>query len=89
MQPYGPPELLIWDGESGMTSDEAKTWADRWDIEIINRPKHKKAWIAERHHEILRHGLHKSLTQLMADRIVVPFRQTLAAQVLARTVCYQ
>ena len=45
---YGPPELMIWDGEGAMNSDEAKNWATRWGIELIIKPKDKKAWIAER-----------------------------------------
>ena len=51
---FGPPELMIWDGEGAMASDEAKTWATRWNIELVIKPKDKKAWIAERHHETLR-----------------------------------
>eukprot|EP00959_Pyramimonas_sp_CCMP1952_P005778 120968-Pyramimonas_sp.AAC.1 len=32
---FGPPELMIWDGEGSMSSDEAKTWATRWHIELV------------------------------------------------------
>ena len=30
---FGPPELMIWNGEGAMGSDEAKTWATRWNID--------------------------------------------------------
>ena len=39
---YGAPDLLIWDGEGALGSDEAKTWATRWGIELIIRPAEKK-----------------------------------------------
>ena len=60
---YGAPEVLIWDGEGALGSDEAKTWADRRSIDLIIRPADKKAWIAERHHEILRDHIHRVQTQ--------------------------
>ena len=84
IQQYGAPEMMIWDGETSISSDEAKIWADRWNIELVIRPKDKKAWIAERHHEILRTQLHKTQSQLAADRIRVPFKATLAESVLAK-----
>ena len=60
IQQYGAPDMMIWDGETSLSSDEAKVWADRWNIELIIRPKDTEAWIAERHHEILRTQLHKT-----------------------------
>eukprot|EP00959_Pyramimonas_sp_CCMP1952_P163753 3423483-Pyramimonas_sp.AAC.1 len=60
---------MIWDGEGAMASDEAKTWATRWNIELVIKPKDKKAWIAERHHEIIRCQLHRTQSQLQADNI--------------------
>ena len=47
IQHYGAPEMMIWDGETSISSDEAKVWADMWNIELVIRPKDKKAWIAE------------------------------------------
>ena len=84
IQQFEAPELLIWDGEGGMRSEEAKVWATRWNIELAIRPKDKKAWIAERHHEILRTQLHKTQSQLAADNIRVPFTMMLAEAVLAK-----
>ena len=75
---YGAPAMLIWDGEGAMDSDEAKRWADLWSIELIVRPPDKKAWLAERHHEILRKQLHKTTAQLHSEGIVVPFSNVVA-----------
>ena len=84
IRPFGAPEMMIWDGETSLSSDEAKVWADRWNIELIIRPKDKKAWIAERHHEILRQQLHKTQSQLAADGIKLPFKSMLAECELAK-----
>jgi hypothetical protein len=83
---FGAPDVLIWDGEGAMNSDEAKVWADKWNIGLIIRPKEKKAWIAERHHEILRVQLHKTQSQLAIEDIKVPFNCILAEAVLAKNM---
>ena len=41
---FGAPEMMIWDGERAMVSAEALNWASRNSIQLIARPKHKKAW---------------------------------------------
>ena len=45
---YGQPSLMIWDGERVMVSDEASQWAPRNQLQLIQRAKHKNAWVAER-----------------------------------------
>ena len=81
---FGAPEVLIWDGEGAMNSDEAKIWATRWSIELIMRPADKKVWIAERHHEILRDQFHKVQMQAIADKLQISFRAILAGSCLAK-----
>ena len=84
VQHFGAPEILVWDGEGAMNSDEAKKWATRWAIDLIIRPKDKKAWIAERHHEILRDQLHKTQMQILAERVQISFPTLLAEAALAK-----
>ena len=68
LQLYGPPTSIVWDGESSISAEEAEQWADRWRIDLLLRPKGKKAWLVERHHEILRQQYHKTQSQLRADQ---------------------
>ena len=81
---FGAPDMLIWDGEGALDSDEAKKWADLWQIELVIRPADKKAWISERHHEIMRQQLHKVTAQMKSENIVVPFVQIISMCVLAK-----
>ena len=74
---HGPPSQMIWDGECAMNSDEDKQWADRHGIDLILRPRGKKAWIVERHNELLRVQLHKIRSQLQAERIQIPMKSVL------------
>ena len=67
-----------------MSSDIAKTWADRWSIELVIKPKGKKAWLAVRHHAILRSGLHNTELQLKAEGVRVIFANLLAECVMAK-----
>ena len=34
-QPYGPRQVLIMDGERGLTTDAALTWLDHWGVSRI------------------------------------------------------
>ena len=81
---HGPPELLTFDGEGALNSDEAKVWADRWNIKLNIKPKDNKAWIVERHHEILRAQLHKTQSQLQVENIKCTFSDILSEAVLAK-----
>ena len=83
-QIYGKPELMIWDGERAMVSVEALQWASRSSLQLIQRAKHKKAWVVERHNEILRHACHKCQTQLAAEGIEVRFSYVLSDAVFSK-----
>ena len=64
---FGKLDMMIWDGERAMVSTEAAQWASRNQFQIIQCAKRKKAWVAERHNEILRNACHTCQTQLAAD----------------------
>ena len=81
---YGKPELMIWDGERAMVSIEALQWASRNSVQLIQRAKHKKAWVVERHNEILRNSLHKCQTQLAAEGIEIKLSHILADAVFSK-----
>ena len=81
---YGAPSLMIWDGERAMVSNEASQWASRNQLQLIQRAKHKKAWVAERHNEILRHSMHKTQTQLAAEGISIKLSLVLADATYAK-----
>ena len=70
-------------GERAMVSNGASQWASRNQLQLIQRAKHKKAWVVERHKEVLRTAMHKTQTQLAAEGIVVKFSHVL--QSTART----
>ena len=59
IQIYGPAEMMIWDGERAMIPTGAMQWASRQRLQRIQRTRHKKAWVVERHNEILRNACHK------------------------------
>merc|ERR1711884_537346 len=80
----GQPSLMIWVGERAMVSNEASQWASRNQLQLVQRAKHKKAWVAERHNEILRHALHKTQTQLAAEGISIKFSFVLADATYAK-----
>merc|ERR1711923_18011 len=84
MQIFGPPELMIWDGERAIISNEAIQWASRHKLQLIQRSKHKKAWVAERHNEILRQACHKCQTQLAAEGHDIKFAHVLADAVFSK-----
>ena len=75
---------MIWDGERAMVSTEASQWASRNQLQLIQRAKHKKAWVVERHNGILRNACHKSQTQLAAEGIEIKFAHMLAEAVYSK-----
>ena len=67
IQLHGQPELMMWYGERAMVSIEVLQWASRIKMQLVSRAKHTKAWVAERHTEILRTALHNCQTQLPVE----------------------
>ena len=85
LQIHGPPGLMIWDGERAMVSQEALTWAERSQLQLISRAKHSKAWVVERHNEILRVALHKCQTQLAIEGHDIKSNHILADAVFSKS----
>ena len=81
---YGKPELMIWDGERAMVSIKALQWASRNHFQLIQRAKHKKAWVVERHNEFLRNASHRCRTQLAVEGINVKFSHVLVEPVYSK-----
>ena len=87
---FGPPTCIISDAESGLTSEEALVWAERWNVDIKTKPQGSHANIVERHHEILRDQLHKIQSQLTAEKIVgVSVNEILSEAIFAKNAFVQ
>ena len=67
-----------------MVSQGALQRASRWEFQFVSRAKHSKAWVVERHNEILRTALHKCQTQLAAEGIEIKFSHILADAVFSK-----
>ena len=80
---FGPPRRLISDNEGALNSDEGRTWASRWNIELEFRPRSSHARIVEKHNDLLRKQLHLVDEQCSRDGINVPDDCILAECVLA------
>ena len=50
-------------------------------LQLIQRAKHKKAWVVERHNEILRNACHKSQTQLAVEGVEIKVSHVLVEAV--------
>ena len=50
---YGAPAVLTSDHEGALDSEEARTWASRWNIQLNLRPRGAHARMVERHNELL------------------------------------
>ncbi len=69
---------LVLDEETGMRGQATMDWASTNGINMRFKAPRQKAWIVERHNEILRQALHATESQLKSEGIKVPFEQVLA-----------
>ena len=69
---------LILDEETGMRGQAIMDWAATVGINLKFKAPRQKAWIFERHDEVIRRGLHGTEAQLLSEVIRVPFEQILA-----------
>ena len=76
---HGPMKVLVVDGEQGLRGRAASDWAEANSVELKFKAPQQKAWIAERHQEILRHTAHTVESQLVKEGISIPFEQVLAS----------
>ncbi len=72
---YGPMETLVMDEETGMRGRCVMDWAEANTVGLKYKAPRQKAWIVERHNELIRHGLHTTETQMIKEGIVAPFEQ--------------
>ena len=89
---YTAPKAIISDVEGALNSDEARLWADRMGTEInLKPPGNIGASTVERHHELLRHHLHRCKGQAQLEGlpgitdITILREATLAKNVLLNT----
>ena len=61
---YGPMETLVMDEETGMRGRCVMDWAEANTVGLKYKAPRQKAWIVERHNELIRHGLHLSLIHI-------------------------
>ena len=67
IQIYGPPKVLTLDQERGMRGTDVDHWAIYNQITMNYKAPRQKAWLVERHNEILRVGLHRTETQILKE----------------------
>ena len=53
LRPFSAPRVLIADGESGLTTEEASQWLDRSQIHLKTKAPGEHAQMVERHQEML------------------------------------
>ena len=66
--------MILSDKEGGLSGEEAAVFAERWGTNFRFKPKGSHASVVERHHQVVRDMLHKMLSDVRVERIVVPFK---------------
>ncbi len=61
----------------------ATDWAETQGVSLKYKAPHQKAWIEERHNEMLRHSLHTTESQLIKEERRVGLEHSLAAVTFA------
>ena len=86
LRPYSAPRILIADGETGLSTEHASQWLDRWQIQMKTKAPGEHAQMVERHHELLRRLLLKVEAQLHEEGVRVPSEVIVAECFLAKNV---
>eukprot|EP00973_Karenia_brevis_P064428 8950705-Karenia_brevis.AAC.1 len=55
---FGPMSTMTLDEETGMRGQRVSDWAATHNIQLQFKAPRQKAWIVERHNELLRCSLH-------------------------------
>ena len=50
---FSPMKRLVSDHEGALDSDVGRTWADRWSIQLVLRPRGSHARMIEKHNDLL------------------------------------
>ena len=80
---FGAMQVLVVDGESGLSGRYAMDWASTNSISIKIKAPRQKAWIIERHNAPLRSGIHMTEGQLISEGIHVNFEVIVATVTFA------
>lgn len=75
---YGPMSVLTLDQESSLRGKAADDWAIQNQATLYYNAPRLKAWLVERHNEILRQGLHRAEQQILKESLVTSFKIVLA-----------
>eukprot|EP00973_Karenia_brevis_P080511 11169959-Karenia_brevis.AAC.1 len=67
--------MLTLDEETGMRGQKVSDWASTHNIQLQFKAPRQKAWIVERHNELLRRSLHTTESQLRKEEVKIPFEQ--------------
>ena len=74
----GPMSTLVVDHETALQGLYATDWAASQGVALKYKAPRQKAWVVERHNEMLRTGVHTTETQSLKEGIHLPFECTLA-----------
>ena len=74
---YGPMQILIFDGETGLDDDDSTTYFQLRGITKRTSAPNQHTRIADRRIAVLRDALHKLGSQLNDEGLVVPFERML------------
>ena len=80
---FGPPQVLLFDGEAGLNDDESTTYFQLRGITKRTAAPRQHTRIVDRKIAILRDTLHKLNTQLSEDGLHVPMRRLLCESTFA------
>ena len=81
---FGPMTVLCLDEETGMRGQCAMDWALAVGVHLKFKAPRQKAWLVERHNEIIRQGLHRTESQLRKEDIRATFDQVLATTIFMK-----
>ena len=70
---FGPMQVLIWDGETGLDDEESTTFCQLKGITKRTAAPNQHTRIADRKIAVLRDTLHKLSSQLSEEGLVIPF----------------
>ena len=84
IRPYGNPDVIETDQESGLTSDEAKVYFDRLGITCRLKGVDSHAKMVEVHHRILRDTYHRIRTHAELEGLAVTKEHCLTCALTAK-----
>ena len=83
---FGAMQGLVSDQEGALVSEEAAVWLERHGIQPRSKAKNAHAYIAERHHSILRDMIHKILGQARSENLAFEISDVLSEAVFCKNI---